>query len=63
MANVLKHLKWAPRRTRRIRSKPGTVEITARYPWLEAEVALVTPFGEPHRLFGRAFSVTRDAAG
>ena len=67
VTNVVKHFKWVPRGPRRIHSKPGTVEIEACFPWLEAEieqvapriiVALGTTAGQA--LFGRAFRVTRD---
>jgi len=43
LTNVVKHFKWVPRGPRRIRSKPGAVEIGACFPWLDAEIAAVTP--------------------
>ena len=56
-----------PRATRRIHSKPGSVEIEACFPWLKAEIAAVTPriilalgATAAQALFGRAFRVTRD---
>ena len=67
ITNVVKHFKWVPRGTRRIHSKPGSVEIEACFPWLEAEIAAVKPqiivaFGATaaQALFGRTFRVTKD---
>ena len=67
VTNVVKHFKWVPRGTRRIQSKPGTVEIAACFPWLVAEAARVAPrvivaLGATagQALFGRTFRVTRD---
>jgi uracil-DNA glycosylase len=67
ITNVVKHFKWVPRGTRRIHSKPGSVEIEACFPWLEAEIAAVRPqiivalgATASQALFGRAFRVTRD---
>jgi uracil-DNA glycosylase len=67
VTNVVKHFKWVPRGTRRIHGKPSTVEIEACFPWLEAEIALVSPriivalgATAAQALFGRAFRVTRD---
>jgi uracil-DNA glycosylase len=67
VTNVVKHFKWVPRGARRIHSKPGSVEIAACVPWLEAEVAAVKPkvvmaLGSTaaQALFGRSFRVTRD---
>jgi uracil-DNA glycosylase len=67
VTNVVKHFKWVPRGTRRIHSKPGTVEIAACLPWLEAEISAVKPqivvalgATAAQALFGKAFRVTRD---
>ena len=67
ITNVVKHFKWVPRGPRRIHSKPGTVEIEACFPWLEAEIAAVAPqivvalgATAAQALFGRTFRVTRD---
>jgi DNA polymerase len=67
ITNVVKHFKWVPRGTRRIHSKPGSVEIEACFPWLEAEIGAVKPqiivalgATAAQALFGRAFRVTRD---
>jgi uracil-DNA glycosylase len=67
VTNIVKHFKWVPRGTRRIHSKPGSVEITACYPWLQAEIRLVAPLvvvalgaTAAQALFGKAFRVTRD---
>lgn len=67
VTNVVKHFKWVPRGTRRIHSKPSSMEIAACFPWLEAELAAVKPrivvalgATAAQALFGRAFRVTRD---
>jgi DNA polymerase len=67
VTNAVKHFKWVPRGTRRIHSKPSTMEIAACFPWLEAELAAVKPdvvvaLGATagQALFGKAFRVTRD---
>ncbi len=43
VTNAVKHFKWVPRGTRRIHSKPGSMEIAACFPWLEAEIRAVGP--------------------
>ena len=67
VTNAVKHFKWVPRGTRRIHSKPNTMEIAACFPWLEAELAAVKPkivvalgATAAQALFGKAFRVTRD---
>src|SRR6266699_2485748 len=67
VTNAVKHFKWEPRGTRRIHSKPSSMEIAACFPWLEAEIAAVKPrlvvalgATAAQALFGRAFRVTRD---
>lgn len=67
VTNVVKHFKWVPRGTRRIHSKPGTAEIQACFPWLEAEISVVKPqivvalgATAAQALFGKAFRVTQD---
>ena len=67
VTNVVKHFKWVPRGPRRIHSKPGSVEIEACFPWLEAEIAAVKPrvivalgATAAQALFGRAFRVSKD---
>src|SRR5437764_1149017 len=67
VTNAVKHFKWVPRGTRRIHSKPGSMEIAACFPWLEAEIAAVKPrivvalgATAAQVLFGKAFRVTRD---
>jgi uracil-DNA glycosylase len=67
VTNVVKHFKWVPRGPRRIHSKPGSVEIEACFPWLEAEIEMVRPRAlvalgatAAQALFGRSFRVTRD---
>ena len=67
VTNTVKHFKWEPRGTRRIHSKPNSIEIAACFPWLEAELAAVRPkilialgATAAQALFGKAFRVTRD---
>lgn len=67
VTNVVKHFKWVPRGPRRIHSKPGSVEIEACFPWLEAEIAAVRPrvivalgATAAQALFGKAFRVSKD---
>ncbi|HEX6441277.1 MAG TPA: UdgX family uracil-DNA binding protein [Stellaceae bacterium] len=66
VTNAVKHFKWVPRGTRRIHSKPGSMEIAACLPWLEAEIAAVKPrvivalgATAARALFGKAFRVTK----
>jgi DNA polymerase len=67
VTNAVKHFKWVPRGTRRIHSKPSSLEIAACFPWLEAEIAAVKPkvvvalgATAAQALFGKAFRVTRE---
>jgi uracil-DNA glycosylase len=67
VTNAVKHFKWVPRGTRRIHSKPNSMEIAACFPWLEAEIAVVKPrvvvalgATAAQALFGKAFRVTRE---
>jgi len=67
VTNAVKHFKWVPRGTRRIHSKPSSMEIAACFPWLEAEISVVRPrivvalgATAAQALFGKAFRVTRD---
>jgi DNA polymerase len=67
VTNAVKHFKWVPRGTRRIHSKPNSMEIAACFPWLEAEIAAVKPWvvvalgaTAAQALFGKAFRVTRE---
>lgn len=67
VTNIVKHFKWVPRGPRRIHSKPGTVEIEACFPWLEAEISVIKPrivvalgATAAQALFGKSFRVTRD---
>ena len=43
VTNVVKHFKFVRTPTRRIHQTPGTVEIGACRPWLEAELAAIRP--------------------
>ena len=67
VTNAVKHFKWVPRGTRRIHSKPSSMEIAACFPWLEAEIATVKPrvvvalgATAAQALFGKAFRVTKE---
>ncbi|MGA8549124.1 MAG: UdgX family uracil-DNA binding protein [Stellaceae bacterium] len=67
VTNAVKHFKWVPRGTRRLHSKPGSLEIAACFPWLEAEIRAVAPrivvalgATAAQALFGKAFRMTRD---
>ena len=66
VTNVVKHFKWTPRGKRRIHQKPNAAEIAACRPWLEAELAVVSPrvlvalgATAAQALFGRTFKVTQ----
>jgi uracil-DNA glycosylase len=66
VTNVVKHFKWEPRGKRRIHAKPNALEITACYPWLEAEIAVVKPrvlvclgATAAQALLGRSFRVSK----
>jgi uracil-DNA glycosylase len=68
VTNAVKHFKWVPaeRGKRRIHKKPGSSEIQACRPWLDAELNAVKPevlvclgATAAQALFGRNFSVTR----
>ena len=45
VTNAVKHFKWVPaeRGKRRIHKTPNTTEVRACHPWLDAEIAAVTP--------------------
>src|ERR671915_674727 len=66
VTNVVKHFKWEPRGKRRIHQKPNWGEIAACRPWLDAEIAVVSPTvlvllgaTAAQALLGRDFRVTR----
>jgi uracil-DNA glycosylase len=67
LTNAVKHFKWEPRGKRRIHQKPNASEIAACRPWLEAELAVVTPgvlvclgATAAQAVLGRGVRVTRD---
>lgn len=67
LTNVVKHFKWEARGRRRLHRTPGTREIRACIPWLDAEIERIRPrvlvaLGSTaaKALFGPAFRVTRD---
>jgi uracil-DNA glycosylase len=43
LTNAVKHFKFEQRGKRRIHQRPGTMEVNACAPWLEAELAVVKP--------------------
>jgi DNA polymerase len=43
VTNAVKHFKWVPRGKRRIHKKPGSLEIAACHPWLDAEIDVIAP--------------------
>jgi DNA polymerase len=62
----VKHFKWTARGKRRIHQKPSENEVRACRPWLEAELAVLTPevlvllgATAAQALLGRAFRVTK----
>jgi len=66
VTNAVKHFKWMPRGKKRIHQKPGSTEVEACRPWLEAELAIVKPevlvllgATAAQTLLGRAFKVTK----
>ncbi len=66
VTNAVKHFKWIPRGKKRLHQKPGSAEVEACKPWLEAELALVKPevlvllgATAAQSLLGRGFKVTR----
>ena len=67
VTNAVKHFKWQPRGKRRIHQKPNWGEIAACRPWLDAELAVVSPrvlvclgATAAQALLGREVRVTRD---
>ena len=67
VTNAVKHFKWVPAGKRRLHKKPGAREIAACRPWLDAELAALTPdmvvalgATAAQALFGAEFRVTRD---
>ena len=66
VTNVVKHFKWEPRGKRRIHAKPSWGETVACRPWLDAELAVVSPrvlvclgATAAQALLGRDFRVSR----
>ena len=66
VTNVVKHFKWEPRGKRRIHAKPSWAEMVACRPWLDAELAVVSPrvlvclgATAAQSLLGRDFRVSR----
>jgi len=43
VTNAVKHFKWEQRGKRRLHKRPGSLEIVACKPWLEAEIAAIAP--------------------
>ena len=66
VTNAVKHFKWEPSGTRRLHKRPDTAEINACRPWLDAELAAITPrvvvalgATAAQTLLGRTFRVTQ----
>ena len=62
----IKHFKWKPRGKRRLHQRPGTSEINACRPWLDAEIEVVRPHiivfmgaTAAQSLLGKDFRVTK----
>jgi len=67
VTNLVKHFKWVQRGKRRIHKRPGSLEIAACRPWLEAEIAAVAPqvivclgATAAQALLGSGFRLTRE---
>jgi DNA polymerase len=67
VTNAVKHFKWTPRGKRRIHQKPNAAETAACRPWLDGELAAVSPrvlvalgATAAQSLLGRGFRVTRE---
>jgi uracil-DNA glycosylase len=67
VTNVVKHFKWKPAGKRRLHPKPNAKEISARMPWLEAEIDRVQPAvvvllgaTAAQAILGKSFRVTQD---
>ncbi len=65
VTNAVKHFKFVERGKRRIHSKPNAGEVSACRPWLEAELAAITPelvvclgATAAQSLLGRDFRIT-----
>jgi uracil-DNA glycosylase len=66
VTNAVKHFKWEARGKRRIHAKPNWTELAACRPWLDAELAVVSPrvlvclgATAAQSLFGKQFRVTQ----
>ena len=67
VTNAVKHFKFEPRGKRRIHRKPGSLEIQACKPWLQAEIEVIGPrivvcmgATAAQALMGPKFRVTQD---
>jgi uracil-DNA glycosylase len=67
VTNVVKHFKWVQRGKRRLHKRPGSLEIVACKPWLEAEIAVTKPqvilclgATAAQALLGSGFRLTRE---
>src|SRR5437762_2974173 len=66
VTNAVKHFKWQARGKRRIHAKPNWTELAACRPWLDAELAVVSPrvlvclgATAAQSLLGKQFRVTQ----
>lgn len=67
VTNTVKHFKFTLRGKRRIHEKPGSLEISACMPWLQAEISVVKPkvivcLGATagQAVIGKSWRVTKD---
>jgi uracil-DNA glycosylase len=67
VTNVVKHFKWVQRGKRRLHKRPGSLEIVACKPWLEAEIAVTQPLvilclgaTAAQAILGRGFRLTHE---
>jgi DNA polymerase len=67
VTNAVKHFKWKARGKRRIHDKPSWSEVAACRPWLEAEVAALSPkvivalgATAARAVVGRTVAITRE---
>ena len=66
VTNAVKHFKWVQRGKRRLHKRPGSLEIVACKPWLQAEMTVIAPevvvclgATAAQALLGREFRLTR----
>ena len=67
VTNAVKHFKWVRRGKKRLHQKPNAIQIEACLPWLESEIAEVTPEAivllgatAAQAILGKSFRVTKE---